>query len=379
MRPGWAPGHSGDTGLTLATQVQGKPCTHPAAPTGANWHDLIVSHPNPPTRESVVVLGAVSLTAILVALGATHGLWMSNLHNGLLAIIFSSVGALVLSRRPGHPEARLFLLVGAAEAVLFAGRQVGLDSDRAADAWWGWLGVWPTALTIGLTTWVVMSFPEGRFLSARWRSVTLVGIGLATATALMSAMWPVEYPRSGVGTPFPFELPGPALTTDTWRAVAYPTYAGLQLLWLAGLAARWRASDSVVRRQLMWLLAAVALTLVLMFGGLLLGHGPTAGKLAVAVVPLVAGWLLERLSLARVVEAERASGRLDELSPRENDVLDLMAQGLSNTAIAGRLHLSIKTVEPAISSIFRKLGLHDDPASNRRVLAVAEYWRRQQP
>ena len=85
------------------------------------------------------------------------------------------------------------------------------------------------------------------------------------------------------------------------------------------------------------------------------------------------------MSLARVIETERATGHLDDLTPRENDVLDLMAQGLSNAAIASRLHISIKTVEPAISAIFRKLGLDDDPASNRRVLAVAEYWSRRQP
>jgi DNA-binding NarL/FixJ family response regulator len=54
-----------------------------------------------------------------------------------------------------------------------------------------------------------------------------------------------------------------------------------------------------------------------------------------------------------------------------------MARGLSNTAIADRLHVSIKTVEPAISSIFRKLGLDEDPDSNRRIMAVAEFWKRQ--
>lgn len=325
-----------------------------------------------------MVLGAVSIVSVLVALGAARGLFVSNLHNALLAVAFSLVGALVLSRRPGHAEARLFLLVGVAEAVLYAGRQVGLDSERAADAWWGWLGVWPTSLTIALTTWVVLSFPEGRFLSTRWRRITMVGVGLAATTALLSALWPVEYPRSGVATPFPFDLPGPALAPETWTALAYPTFIGLQVLWLAGLAARWRASDSVVRRQLMWLLATVAVTLVVLFAGLLLGDSATPGKLAVAVMPVVAGWLLERMSLARVVEVERATGRLDELTARENDVLDLMAQGLSNTSIASRLHLSIKTVEPAISAIFRKLGLDDDPASNRRVLSVAEYWRRQE-
>ena len=63
------------------------------------------------------------------------------------------------------------------------------------------------------------------------------------------------------------------------------------------------------------------------------------------------------------------------LSPRERDVLQLMSQGLSNAAICTELHLSIKTIEPVVSTIFTKLGLHADSASNRRVLAVLAYLR----
>ena len=77
-----------------------------------------------------------------------------------------------------------------------------------------------------------------------------------------------------------------------------------------------------------------------------------------------------RLSLSRVIEETRATGGLAGLSPRENEVLDLMAQGLSNRAISEQLHLSIKTVEPVVSSIFTKLQLPADADTNRRVLAV---------
>jgi DNA-binding NarL/FixJ family response regulator len=77
-----------------------------------------------------------------------------------------------------------------------------------------------------------------------------------------------------------------------------------------------------------------------------------------------------RLSLSRLIEKTRASGGLAGLSPRENEVLDLMAQGLSNRAISEQLHLSIKTVEPIVSSIFSKLQLPADATTNRRVLAV---------
>ncbi len=71
----------------------------------------------------------------------------------------------------------------------------------------------------------------------------------------------------------------------------------------------------------------------------------------------------------------RDDGRLVGLTGREADVLELMARGLSNSAICRELHLSIKTVEPVISSIFAKLGLEADSTTNRRVLAVVAYLR----
>jgi DNA-binding NarL/FixJ family response regulator len=58
------------------------------------------------------------------------------------------------------------------------------------------------------------------------------------------------------------------------------------------------------------------------------------------------------------------------LTEREHEVLALMAQGRSNTPIAQRLVVAVKTVESHIASIFTKLDLHDAPDDHRRVLAV---------
>ena len=61
---------------------------------------------------------------------------------------------------------------------------------------------------------------------------------------------------------------------------------------------------------------------------------------------------------------------LHALSEREREVLTLMAEGRSNTAIADRLVVAVKTVESHIANIFTKLDLQQEPDDHRRVLAV---------
>jgi DNA-binding NarL/FixJ family response regulator len=71
----------------------------------------------------------------------------------------------------------------------------------------------------------------------------------------------------------------------------------------------------------------------------------------------------------------RDDGPLGELTPRERDVLELMAEGRSNAAIAAALVVTDGAVEKHISSIFGKLGLPPSDTDHRRVLAVLAYLR----
>ena len=68
--------------------------------------------------------------------------------------------------------------------------------------------------------------------------------------------------------------------------------------------------------------------------------------------------------------AGRGPARLEELTPRERDVLSLMAEGRSNNAIAAGLVVTEGAVEKHISNIFGKLGLPPSEGDHRRVLAV---------
>jgi DNA-binding NarL/FixJ family response regulator len=67
---------------------------------------------------------------------------------------------------------------------------------------------------------------------------------------------------------------------------------------------------------------------------------------------------------------------LEELTPREREVIALMAEGRSNQGICRTLWLSPKTVETHIRGAFSKLGIKEAPEDNRRVLAVLAYLRR---
>jgi DNA-binding CsgD family transcriptional regulator len=439
----------------------------------------------------------LSSVVVLVAFGQARGLWLSNVHNGLLALAFTFVGAYVLFQRPGHREGRLFLTTGVVEAVLFFGRQLGHSPVSAASRWWGWLGVWPTALALALTTLSVLCFPDGRLPAPRWRWVIGAIIAVAAVCATLSAIWPVEYGSTGVITEPPFNPAAPAAVSDVWSAIAHPAYIGFQLLWVVAIIARWRTSGAQVHRQLTWLVSAAAVSVVALVVSLLASDTPRAGLLAATLVPIAAGWaivhgqhlaaysalswlsrtevdsgdlsadlaravaealsapaatlwvgeeelhavgvwpetddliapialttfsqserhqmrvvtshgrvvgalsvdrsranhlslaearlfadlasqaslVIDHIGLAELIDRQRQAGHLDGLSPRERDVLELIARGLTNAAICAELHLSIKTVEPVVGTIFTKLGLQPDAASNRRVLAVLAYLR----
>jgi DNA-binding NarL/FixJ family response regulator len=74
--------------------------------------------------------------------------------------------------------------------------------------------------------------------------------------------------------------------------------------------------------------------------------------------------------VARLLRRRRPDSPLQRLTDREREVLGLMAEGLSNTAIASRLTLSERTIEAVSRQVFDKLGLEASPQLNRRVLAV---------
>jgi serine/threonine-protein kinase len=85
--------------------------------------------------------------------------------------------------------------------------------------------------------------------------------------------------------------------------------------------------------------------------------------------------VLDPTIVTRLMQRKRRNDPLEALSPREGEVLALVAEGLSNRGVADRLGVSERTVETHMTQVFGKLGLDEEPEVHRRVLAVLKLLR----
>jgi len=87
------------------------------------------------------------------------------------------------------------------------------------------------------------------------------------------------------------------------------------------------------------------------------------------------GSALDPIIVSTLISRERPDDPLAQLTPREREVLELMASGSSNQGIADSLVITVRAVEKYVSSIFTKLGLPSTGSESRRVLAVLTFLR----
>jgi DNA-binding NarL/FixJ family response regulator len=85
------------------------------------------------------------------------------------------------------------------------------------------------------------------------------------------------------------------------------------------------------------------------------------------------GTVIDPEVIGQLLVRQQRDNPLDRLTPRETEVLALMAEGHTNAAIVNRLHISHSAVEKHVRKVFAKLRLNDDDQHHRRVLAVLTY------
>jgi DNA-binding NarL/FixJ family response regulator len=85
------------------------------------------------------------------------------------------------------------------------------------------------------------------------------------------------------------------------------------------------------------------------------------------------GTVIDPEVIAQLLTRPQRENPLDRLTPRETEVLALMAEGHTNASIVERLHISHSAVEKHVRKVFAKLSLTDDDQHHRRVLAVLTY------
>ena len=110
----------------------------------------------------------------------------------------------------------------------------------------------------------------------------------------------------------------------------------------------------------------------------LLARDPSGYGSGVDAVDRVAAGecVVDRAVVEELLARRRRDDPVVDLTPREREILGLMAEGRSNNGIGRALWLSPKTVETHIRGAFQKLGIKEAPEDNRRVLAVLTYLRR---
>lgn len=267
-----------------------------------------------------------SVVVVLVTIGFARGFWLSNLHNGLLALTFAGVGFYVLFQRAGHRVGMLFIATGVVEAVTFFGRQVGHSPTLDASRWWAWLGVWLVVVALALTTLSVVCFPDGHLPSPRWRWTAAAVIAVAAVCATLSAVWPVEYESAGLSTVHPVNADAPAVVSNLWSAIAHPAYVVFQVLWVVAVVVRWRSSNGHVRRQLAWLALAAGCSAIALVVGLAGWGTPRPGILSATLIPFAAGWAIVH---GQHVAAYSALTWLSRSKPQSGDLPSAFAKAVA--------------------------------------------------
>lgn len=301
--------------------------------------------PRPKVVAGVAVTVTVAMVLATVAISADPGLWKLV----LIAIALGVPGALSATLHPRNPVGWLLL------AVAFVFGCLGLAGQWLAaghhSAWATWAVDRAGAIVVPLTVLALLLMPDGRLPSARWRPVVVAV--LSTQLAVIAA-WTLL-----TGTP---ASPNPIGVLPADWGWAVDTIGNWMLqgpLLLAVAAVVVRSRRRADRSRLAALLSGVAGFALLAIVGHVFWPSAADALDALGATLLGAGITITLLRLPEPSRVDQSTAETPELSPREREVLELVAQGLTNREIAERLHISPVTARNHVSRILTKLSLEN--------------------
>jgi len=213
-------------------------------------------------------IGIAAATAQLALM--TAYVWLETVYGGGLLsgfvgfvgiLVFPAVGVLILSRHPRHLVGLLFCLSQLGWAVNnLAGSYVragGLPFTSVAV----WFYIWPGVLSGAVFVILLLVFPDGRFLSPRWRRVGQVFLGAAGLAALAAAFAPGPLdPSIGVVVDNPLGIGGPAGgVAAAVGGLGQPLVIPMFIFAAVAMVRRYRRAALLEREQLKWLASSVVL------------------------------------------------------------------------------------------------------------------------
>jgi hypothetical protein len=200
--------------------------------------------------------------------------WLNILMQSLVSpTIAAGLGALIVSRQPGHRIGWLLLFIGVAfslialfgETAVYGAITLAPPLPGAAIV--AWIGNWIWVVAYALLVLTLAIFPNGHFLSRGWMAAVGVPWLLFTVPMLLASA--IEQPMSSAySLPNPFVTRHPQALYDSLFAVGVPMMPLMVTMVFAQVVARYRAAGPVERRQIKWLLAGVAGLAVMVVAGI---------------------------------------------------------------------------------------------------------------
>lgn len=322
---------------------------------------------------TVIVAGVLALLSI-----AWTAVRASGIEGALLVpALFVIAGMLGPIWGTARFTCRLLVAIGASHLFAFAASAAAIEATAGAE-WCHALSLVLFASGFGVFVPLAAGYAHGPAPRSAWIGVVVPAL-IAVLVVLSAPTPPVlSTPQGEPIAPIASVLPA-FVASFGIVAFAMPVVAVV-----VGVVRSVRGGTEVRGRMTLPLIALVAVALLVLLGSLVPeAAAPLTTTLFLAAAPLlpvalVAGGRNVRAddpSERREAIAAATGAALDALTPREREVLALMAQGHSNPAIGRALHISLSAVEKHAGSVFAKLGLRAAPDTHRRVAAVVAYLR----